>query len=70
MPISLFTIMIGRPENKTDVLDYVLEDFSRNERNLLNAMRDSLMDTIYQTIAIMGSPQGILIHRSVEQVII
>ena len=48
----------GRPDKKDDVMDYVLEDFNRNERNQLAAMKDTMIDTVHQIIAVILSPPG------------
>lgn len=39
-------------------MDYVLEDFTKNERNHLLAMRETLIDTVHQIIAVILSPPG------------
>ncbi|XP_063684388.1 peptidyl-tRNA hydrolase-like isoform X2 [Bolinopsis microptera] len=54
--IKRLRIGIGRPDNKEDVMDYVLEDFTRNERNQLSAMKETMIDTVHQIIAVMLSP--------------
>ena len=51
-------VLAGRPDNKEDVMDYVLEDFTRNERNQLSAMKETMIDTVHQIIAVMLSPPG------------
>ena len=60
--ILLYLLMIilisGRPDKKNDVMDYVLEDFNRNERNQLAAMKDTMIDTVHQIIAVILSPPG------------
>ena len=39
-------------------MDYVLSDFTRDEKSLLASMKDSLVDTVHQTINIMQKPPG------------
>ena len=39
-------------------MDYVLEDFTRNERNQLSAMKETMIDTVHQIVAVMLSPPG------------
>ncbi|KAL5263224.1 hypothetical protein ACHWQZ_G008566 [Mnemiopsis leidyi] len=54
--VKRLRIGIGRPDKKNDVMDYVLEDFNRNERNQLAAMKDTMIDTVHQIIAVILSP--------------
>ena len=54
----MLSFLIGRPERKDDVMDYVLEDFTRNERNQLSAMKETMIDTVHQIVAVMLSPPG------------
>ena len=54
----MLSLLVGRPERKDDVMDYVLEDFTRNERNQLSAMKETMIDTVHQIVAVMLSPPG------------
>jgi len=50
-------IGIGRPPNKDDVADYVLEDFTKPEKLLLRAMYGDLSELLMSTVNLIVNPQ-------------
>lgn len=50
-------IGIGRPANKDDVADYVLEDFTKPEKLLLRAMYGDLSELLLSTVNLIVNPQ-------------
>ena len=59
---DLWSILTGRPANKDDVADYVLEDFTKPEKLLLRAMYGDLSELLLSTVNLIVNPQGRLIR--------